>query len=42
MVVYWNGRAMREKWFDNRESAIRFINKIDDDKATLWKQQEII
>lgn len=41
MVVYFNGRGIREKFFDSRERALQFINSIDDTKATLWREENI-
>ena len=42
LVIYWNGRAMREKFFGDKESAIRFMENTNDNKATLWQQKEIV
>ena len=41
LVLYWNGRSMREKFFKSKEDAIYFLSQNTDDRATLWKQQEI-
>ena len=41
MVVYWNGRATREKYFVNRTEALELIHRIEDKKATLWVKEII-
>ena len=41
LVIYYNGRGNREKFFGSREEAIKFLESCKDNTATLW-QKEII
>lgn len=38
MVVYYNGRGVREKVFFKKSEAIEFLSKCGDRNATIWKE----
>ena len=41
LVTYYNGRGAREKIFTSRETALAFIQKCEDARATLWREETL-